>query len=446
MSGIGRTDCIIAIAMERRAPESRRADSLLALAKAALQRFDGERCFQLAGSLTYTTLLALVPLITVALSLATTFPVFREWTGQLDGWLAKNVLPAQIAEAVTGYVGEFATAAAKLTAFGVVLLAVTAVMLMLTIDRGLSQIFRISRPRPLAQQVLMYWAVLTLGPVLMSASISMTSVLVSTSFGFAKELPLLQFMLLRVAPFLLTTTAITLVYLVVPNRKIHFGHALAGGMVAGILFEAMQRGFALYIERFPTYKLVYGAFAAVPIFLVWLYLCWVVVLFGAAVTAVLPGQQVVDRRGRPAGQQFYEALEVLGELADVQRHGRTLRLDELVEKIDLAPEQCERLLERMERLGWVVHAAAGSWILARGADNLCVADVYKAFVMESRSLRADAGAEMRALHDLLAAPRAGLEASMQMSVRDLYAEPPLAEEPLRRNRVLEIISGSREQK
>ncbi len=130
----------------------------------------------------------------------------------------------------------------------------------------------------------------------------------------------------------------------------------------------------------------------------------------------------------------------------MQRHGRTLPLAELVEKIDLAPEQCERLLERMERLGWIAHAAADSWILARGAENLCVADVYKTFVMESRSLRADAGAEMRSLHDLLATPRAGLEASMQMSVADLYAEPPLAEEPLRRNRVLEIIGSSREQK
>jgi membrane protein len=253
-------------------------------------------------------------------------------------------------------------------------------------------------------------------------------------------------MLLRVAPFLLTTSAITLVYLVVPNRRIHFRHALTGGIVAGMLFEAMQRGFALYIDRFPTYTAVYGAFAAVPIFLVWLYLSWVVVLFGAALTAILPGHPGVERRGRPAGQQFYEALEVLGLLADVQRHGRTLPLAELVEKIELPPEQCERLLERMERLGWIARAAGDSWILARGADRLRVADIYKAFVMESRSLRADAGAEMRALHELLAAPRAGLEASMQMSLSDLYAEPPLAEEPLRRNRVLEVIGGSREQK
>ena len=418
-----------------------RPGSILDVAKSAVRRFDEERGFQIAGSLTYTTLLAVVPLITVVLALGTTFPVFREWIAHLDVWFEKNVLPEQIAGSVAGYVSQFAAAAARLTAVGIVLLAATAVMMMMTIDNGLSQIFRIWRARPLAQQVLIYWAVLTLGPMLMSVSVSMTSILMSASFGLARDVPLLQFVLLRVTPFVLTTVAYTLVYLLVPNRKIHFRHALAGGIVAGIMFEAMQRMFAVYIANFPTYQVVYGAFSAVPIFLVWLYCSWLVVLFGAALTAVLPKPLSPAWRGRPAGQQFYEALEILGALADAQRHGRTLPLAELVDKIDLAPEQCERLLERMERLGWIAHATGHSWVLARGAESLAVADVYRSFVMESRSLRADAGAEMRALHELIAEPRAGLEASMHMSVRDLYAEPPSAEEPLRKNRVLEIVSA-----
>ena len=415
--------------------------SLLELAKSALRRFDEERGFQLAGSLTYTTLLALVPLITVALSLATTFPVFREWTAHLDVWVEKNLLPEEISGSVAGYVGQFASAAARLTARGGGVLAATAVMMMLTIDNGLSQIFRITRPRPLAQQILIYWAVLTLGPVLMSASVSVTTMLLSASSGAASDLPLLQFMLLRAVPFLLTSVAYTIVYLLVPNRTVLFRHAVIGGIFAGILFEAMQRVFALYIQNFPTYRLVYGAFSAVPIFLVWLYCAWVVVLLGAALTAVLPKPLSPAWRGRPAGQQFYEGLEMLGVLADAQRHGRTLPLSELVDKVDLAPEQCERLLERMERLGWIAHASGHSWVLARGAESLTVADVYRAFVMEAASLRADAGAELRTLHDLIAEPRAGLEASMQMSVRDLFAEPPGPEEPLRRNRVLEIVAG-----
>lgn len=398
---------------------------------------------QLAGSLTYTTLLALVPLITVALAIASTFPVFREWTGQLDVWLAKNFLPPQIAGAVTRYVGEFTAAAAGLTAVGIAFLVVTAVLMMLTIDRGLSQIFRITRQRPLAQRLLMYWAVLTLGPVLLGASISMTSMLVSASLGVAKELPFLRFLLLRLAPFVLTTTAITLVYLAVPYRKVQFSHALVGGMVAGIAFEAMQRGFAIYIARFPTYTVVYGAFAAVPIFLLWMYVSWTVVLFGAAVTAVLPGYQGEERRGRPAGRQFYEALELLGALAQAQRAGRTLALADLVQGMHLAPDQIERMLERMERAGWIARGSGDRWVMTRGADQLLVADVYRAFIMDAGSLRADAGAEMRAMHELLAGPRAGLEATLQMPVGELYGEPPAVEEPLRRSRVLEIIRGSR---
>lgn len=420
--------------------------ALVSYVRAAWERFDEERCLQLAGSLTYTTLLALVPLIAVALSVATTFPVYREWTGQLDGWLAKNVLPPQIAGAITSYVREFAAAAAQMTALGIAFLVVTAVMLMLTIDGGLNQIFRVTRARPLAQQLLMYWAVLTLGPVLLGASISMTSVLVSASLGFARELPLLRFELLRVAPLLLTTAAITLVYLIVPNRKVHATHAIIGGIVAGIGFELMQRGFALYIARFPTYALVYGTFAAVPIFLLWLYLSWVVVLFGAAVTAVLPGHRRGEQRGRSPGQQFYEALEVLGSLAEARRHGRVLPLAQLVRNVRLAPDQCERMLDRMQRLGWTARAAGECWILARDADSLRVADVYRAFVMDSTSLRRDAGAPVRALHELLTGPRSGREASMQMPLSELFAELPLTEEPPRRNRVLEIISGSREQK
>lgn len=400
---------------------------------------------QLAGSLTYTTLLALVPLITVALAIASTFPVFREWTGQLDGWLAKNLLPPQIAGAITRYVTEFTAAAAGLTAIGIGILVLTAVLLMLTIDRGLSQIFRITRPRPLAQRLLMYWAVLTLGPVLLGASISITSMLVSASLGVAKELPFLRFLLLRLAPFFLTTAAITLVYLMVPNRRVQFGHALVGGMVAGIAFEGMQRGFAIYITRFPTYTVVYGAFAAVPIFLVWMYLSWTVVLFGAAVTSVLPGYQGEERRGRPAGRQFYEALELLGALAQAQRAGRSLALSDLVQGMHIAPDQVERMLERMEGAKWIARGSGDRWMLTRGADQLLVADVYRAFVMDAGSLRADAGAEVRALHEVLAAPRAGLEATLQMPLAELYGEPPSREEPLRRSRVLEIIRGSNRQ-
>lgn len=353
--------------------------------RAAYRRFDEDRCLQIAGSLTYTTLLALVPLVTVALALVTAFPVFGEFTSGVDDWLAANVLPEAIAGAITNYLAQFTEKAARLTAVGIAFLAVTALMMMLTIDRALNRIFRVSRERPIAQRLLTYWAVLTLGPLLMGASISMTSYVVSASLGFAKGVPILGEAVLRTAPVLLEIAAITLLYLWVPNRKLRLRHALIGGAIAGLLFELMKRGFALYIERFPTYSAVYGAFAAVPLFLLWLYLSWVAVLAGAVIAAMLPGYQSRDRRGGAAGQQFYDALALLGELARAQRSGETRALGILARHLQLAPEQCERLLARMEQAGWVAQSGGERWLLAREARALAVADVYRLFVLDERA-------------------------------------------------------------
>ncbi len=361
----------------------RNFSELASFLRAAWERFDEDRCLQVAGSLAYTTLLSLVPLVTVALAVATAFPVFGEVTGSIEAWVSKNVLPGAIAKSVASYVSQFAAAAARLTAVGIAFLAATAVMLMLTIDTALNRIFRVSRPRPLVQQLLMYWAVLTLGPVLIGASISMTSYVVSASLGLAKGLPLVGEVLIRVMPVLLTGTATTLVYLIVPNRRVKLRHALIGGFLAGIAFEVMQRGFALYVTRFPTYRLVYGAFATIPIFLVWLYLSWVVVLFGATVTAMIPGYRAPDRRGRPAGQQFHEALELLARLAGAQRAGRVLPVSQMALETRLAPDRCERLLERMETRAWVARASGEGWLLARDAHELRLEEVFRAFVIES---------------------------------------------------------------
>ncbi len=375
----------------------RNLGELAAFLRAAGARFHEERCLQLAASLAYTTLLALVPLITVALALITAFPVFGEFTGRVDDWLAENLLPEQIADAITAYIGQFSEKAGRLTALGIAGLALTALMMMLTIDRGLNQIFRVMRPRPLVQRLLMYWAVLTLAPILIGMSISMTSYLVSESLGLVKGLPFVGEAILRVTPLILTSAAAMLLYLAVPNRRVRVRHALIGGVVAGVLFELTKRGFALYVTQFPTYTLVYGAFAAVPIFLVWLYASWLVILVGATATAVLPGYSRAERRGRPAGQHFYEALDVLGQLVAAQRHGHVLALTRLSIGLRLAPEQCERMLERMAALGWVARTAGEGWVLAREAGALSVGDVYAAFVFDSRGPMAEryAGVERR---------------------------------------------------
>ena len=383
--------------------------------RAAIRRIEEDRCFQVAGSLTYTTLLALVPLITVALALITAFPVFGQFTSGVDDWLTENVLPEQIANAITKYLSQFAGAAARLTAVGIVFLGITALMMMLTIDRALNQIFRVSHARPIAQRLLTYWALLTLGPVLLGLSVSMTSYLVTASLGYTRGLPLVGEALLAVVPLLLTAAAFTLLYLWVPNRRVRMRDAVIGGLFAAVLFELMKRGFALYITRFPTYTAVYGAFAAVPIFLLWLYLSWVTVLLGAAVTALIPGYRRGDRRGGAPGQQFYDALSLLALLVAAQRAGAPRPLAQLARELKLAPEHCERLLGRMERPGWVARAVGDHWLMARDPQSLTVAEVYRLFVLDER-----AGSD--ALADLVAAHQADVAARMSMTLGNLFRE------------------------
>jgi membrane protein len=262
------------------------AHRLLEFFLALAQRLREDRGFETAGSLTFTTLLALVPLVAVALALATSFPAFERAMDALGRFASAQLLPAGSA-AVTRQIGTFAAQAGRLTWVGLGFLAVTALMMMLTIDEALNRIFRVQRRRHLARRVLVYAAVLTLGPALIGASLYLTSYMVVNSLGFL-ELDEYRRSVMSLLAFAFTCVALTLVYLLVPYRHVALRHAAVGGLVAGVLFEVAKRGFGLYVAKLPTYTLVYGAFAIIPLFLLWLYVSWVLVLLGATLTAALP--------------------------------------------------------------------------------------------------------------------------------------------------------------
>lgn len=239
---------------------------------ALVTRFREERVTQTAGSLTYTTLLSLVPLLAVALAVSTAFPVFDEWTTALQLFILENVLPDTPAvDTVMEQINFFTSNVGRLTAIGVAGFVVTSVLLMLTIDNALNRIFRVQRRRSIAQNVFMYWTVITLGPLLIGASLSATYMAIRESVG-ALELDLLLDMLLGLVPFVLTCLALIVLYWLVPARRVEWSHAFIGGVLAGIAFEVAKRGFAIYLTQVPTYTLIYGAFATIPIFLIWLYL------------------------------------------------------------------------------------------------------------------------------------------------------------------------------
>jgi membrane protein len=383
-------------------------------------RFFADDCATLAASLTYTTLLALVPLLTIALTLVTAFPVFEQFTQGVDEFFAQNVLPPAVAETVTHYIQQFTESATKLTALGILFLAVTAIMLMMTIERAFDGIWRVTRPRRLGTRVLMYWAVLTLGPLLIGMSLTMTSYVVTVSLGFARQIPGAAALVLVAVPALLTAIAFTLVYLVVPNRPVRLVHAAIGGLAAAVMFEAMKRGLAIYIEKSPNYALVYGAFAAVPIFLVWVYLSWVVTLLGAVITALLPDFRLSGEAAAGPGETFRAALEILGVLVAAQRAARTPDTRALLDAAHVRRETGYRVLDELARRGWIARAEGERWTLACDPDVVKVAEVYRGLVFDpaqGRGHRADARFEA-----FLDRAAAGAERSLDAPIRTLARE------------------------
>jgi len=371
-----------------------------------LRRFSQDRCFQIASSLTFTTLLALVPLVAIVLTLISAFPFFSGLGEQIHAFLLANMLPEKAGIVVSGYIEQFSGRAGRLTALGTVVLAVTAVLMMFTIEQAFNSIWRTSRARPLVQRILIYWAAFTLGPILIGASLSITSYVVSTSLGFAGQIPpFAETAILGLVPFCLTCAAFTLLYYVVPNRAVRPRHALLGGFIAGIAFEIMKRGFTLYIANFPTYTLVYGAFAVVPIFLLWIYFSWLVIVLGALIAALAPDFAVLrDATKRSSGDGFAEPLALLLVLARAQGVPELLGLRQIAERASLTGDRAELLLGRMVARGWVARSAGDRYGLVCDTERLLVSEVYREFVLDGSNLpSAERGKALKAFLERFAA-------------------------------------------
>jgi len=319
------------------------------------ERFREDRLGLTASSLTFTTTMALVPFFTVALAVFTAFPMFSKLQVALQTWLVQSLIPDTIARQVLGYLTQFAGKASRLGAVGLAALFVTALALVLTIDRTLNSIWRVKRPRPLAQRVLIYWAVMTLGPLLLSASLSMSSYVLSASRGLVAAMPGAVQLLLDVIEFVLLAGGLAALYRYVPNTPVRRGHAWAGGVFAAAGIELARKLLALYIGKVPAYSAVYGAFATVPILLVWIYVGWVIVLLGAVIAAYLPSLVAgTRRRGGGHGWQFQLALEVLRELYRARPSARRgLSAPQLAAALELDSRQLEPVLETLVALDWI---------------------------------------------------------------------------------------------
>jgi membrane protein len=324
-------------------------------ARTLRERFREDRLGVTAGSLTFTTTISLVPLFTVVLAVFSLFPTFGRLEGQLQQWLVQSLMPEGITRQVSRYLVQFANKAGQIGWTGAVVLLVTALALVLTIDRKLNDIWRVRKPRPLPQRVLVYWAVLTLGPLLLALSLSLTSYAASVSRGWATALPGGVQTLFDALEFVLSVCGVAALYRYVPHAQVRWSHALVGGLFVSLGWEAGRKLLAWYLAKVPTYSMVYGAFATLPILLTWIYLAWVIVLLGAVVVAYLPSLvRGVARRGDGPGWDFQLALEVLALLQAQRVRSRAgWTLDALARRLAVDPLQLEAPLGALVALEWV---------------------------------------------------------------------------------------------
>jgi membrane protein len=319
------------------------------------QRFREDRLGITASSLTFTTLISLVPLVTVMLAVFTAFPMFAGFEGALEKYFLQNLVPDNIARPVLRALTQFAAKARGMGTAGLVLLVVTALALVLTIDRTLNNIWRVRTPRPLGQRVLVYWAALTLGPLALGMSLTLTSYAVSASKGWVSALPGGVSLLLELIQFLLLAATTAGLFHFVPHTAVRWRHAWAGGLFVAVGFEVVKKLLAWYLDTVPSYSAVYGAFAAVPILLLWVYLVWVIVLLGAVIAAYAPSLQMrVTTRPATPGWRFELALSVL-KLLDQARQApeRGLSLADLAERLRADPLQLEPMLDTLAGIDWV---------------------------------------------------------------------------------------------
>jgi membrane protein len=343
-----------------------------------LRRFQYDRAFYTAGSLSYASLLSLVPLMAIGLAMLAAFPGFEEVRSRLLNWVIANFVPA-ISSVVHYEFMRFIANAGRLSAAGIIGLVLTAVMLLGTIETAMNHVFRVARHRSLLSRLVVYWSLLTLGPLLIGTSVSLQGYLSASA-----RLHLARFALERLAaplPILLSTIAFIILFMLMPNRRVLAKDAVRGGLVAGILFAMLRGLFGLYVARSSVYASVYGALAAIPIVLVWTYLSWVVVLIGAEITAALPewrGGYRLTARNPSGPRRLTLALAMLAALREAQIRGAALSRRDLSARLPAAESDIVGVLRHLTATHLVAPTSQRRYLLARDPALVTLADLVAA--------------------------------------------------------------------
>lgn len=354
-------------------------ERVLAFLDFTWQRFLEDRCFQTAGALAFTTVFALVPVTAAILGFLAAFPGFEGWREQLVDWVFTNFVPAA-GGVVQGYITQFADNASQATVVGVLVLFFSALSLMMSIEDAFNRIWRVQVARGASARFVIYWTSLTLGPLLLVAALAISSYAFALPFLGAAEVQFsIKARVLAMLPFLIVWSALVAAYAVIPNRTVRLRDAVIGALIATVLFESAKRGFALYATSYANYQQVYGALAMVPVFILWIYLSWAIVMFGASITASLSSFDYRPAALRlPREQEFAGMLRVLANFAAAQRAGRGLHSEDLLKAEPfLTDDLLQRYLGDLHRVGLLQRGELGEWVVVRDLASIDLLEIYE---------------------------------------------------------------------
>lgn len=355
------------------------------------RRFQDDGCFAAAGALSYTTLVSLVPLLVIALAVLSAFPIFESLRDRILAVVFTNFVP-EVGSNVVYYISEFTASAGKTTAVGLVVFAATSVLLLATIEDRLNAIWRVHAPRRWITRLLIYWTVTTLGPFLLAATLSLSGQLMADrqKIGLTGELSNGMDMLLRelafLVPFGAEVVGLVTLFTLIPHCPVRWLDALRGAVVAAVLLEVSKFVFSFYIGHFASYQAIYGALAAIPIFLLWMYLGWSIILFGAEIAASAPHWQVERDDRVPKATDLDLALSLIDILARQQHRGGQVSVAFMVGRVGAPAGVVADCLSRLAQSGWVVSGLGGGFVLARELSDVTLQDLTVA-------LRRETGAE-----------------------------------------------------
>ncbi|MDR1076728.1 MAG: YihY family inner membrane protein [Xanthomonadaceae bacterium] len=343
------------------------------------ERFVDDRLFQAAAALAYTSIFALVPLAMVVFGILSAFPVFDNWSDQLSDYIFANFVP-DAARSVETYLRQFSASAGQLTTAGIIALVISLLITLNSIEGTFNHIWRVASTRPRLARFLVYWTVLTLGALLAAASLSMSVRFFALPLFATPEGKWLASWVLRLTPIAIEFFAILMMYRVVPHRTVHFRHAIPGALLAALMLELVKTGLSLYLGGFESYQRIYGTVAFVPIFVLWIYLCWVSILLGASLASSLAAFRYQPTALRlPPGYEIYAMLRVLGRFKQARDSGHGLHTDQLLALEPMLTDSlAQDFLSQLSKINLVRRDEEGEWLLARDLDHVPLAEVYEA--------------------------------------------------------------------